>query len=308
MTGNRVVVIGDALIDELRDERGSRSFPGGAALNVAVGLRLLGAETTLVAMLGDDEDAVEIRGHLARWDVRLVSSFSRFGTSRAVSDRRGGEPTYAFNEAAQRRHIDFGPLARAAIDAADYVVVSCYPFDRDDEASALAAAVADPGRRLVLDPNPRAGMMSDRGAFVRNLEAAAAESFLVKVGDEDAALLYSADLAAVQARLHGLGAGVVLGTAGPAGASVVADELRVDVPVAELPGPIVDTMGAGDATLASVITSLLGAGLPADAADWEAVLRRAMLVAAATCRAEGALLRLPEALAGPEQAPGAVRP
>ena len=34
----RVVVVGDALIDELRDDRGVREFVGGAALNVAVGL------------------------------------------------------------------------------------------------------------------------------------------------------------------------------------------------------------------------------------------------------------------------------
>ena len=33
-----IVVIGDALIDELRDEHGVREFVGGAALNVAVGL------------------------------------------------------------------------------------------------------------------------------------------------------------------------------------------------------------------------------------------------------------------------------
>lgn len=295
MTGNKVVVIGDALIDELRDESGSRSFPGGAALNVAVGLRLLGAETTLIAMVGDDEDAVQIRGHLTRGGVQLVSSFSRYGTSRAVSDRRGGEPTYAFNLAAQRRHIDFGPLARAAIDAADLVVVSCYPFDRDDEAHGLAAVVADPAERLVIDPNPRAGMMSNRDTFVRNFEAAAASSLLVKVGDEDARLLYSSDLQALQARLHTLGARVVLGTAGAAGASVVtSDGLQVDVPIADMAGPIVDTMGAGDATLASVITSLLTAGLPADAADWQAVLHRSMQIAAATCREEGALLQTPE--------------
>ena len=34
----RVVVVGDALIDELRDDTGVREFVGGAALNVAVGL------------------------------------------------------------------------------------------------------------------------------------------------------------------------------------------------------------------------------------------------------------------------------
>ena len=34
---SRVVVVGDALIDEIRDVAGSRDVVGGAALNVAVG-------------------------------------------------------------------------------------------------------------------------------------------------------------------------------------------------------------------------------------------------------------------------------
>ena len=49
-----VVVVGDALIDELRDDHGVREFVGGAALNVAVGLAQLGVPATLVAKLGDD--------------------------------------------------------------------------------------------------------------------------------------------------------------------------------------------------------------------------------------------------------------
>ncbi|WP_368665902.1 PfkB family carbohydrate kinase [Cryobacterium sp. Y62] len=47
----RVAVVGDALIDVLRDSEASREFPGGAALNVAVGLAVLGVPTTLMAPL-----------------------------------------------------------------------------------------------------------------------------------------------------------------------------------------------------------------------------------------------------------------
>ena len=50
----RVVVIGDELIDEIRDEHGTRDVVGGAALNVAVGLSRLGVPSTLVAMVADD--------------------------------------------------------------------------------------------------------------------------------------------------------------------------------------------------------------------------------------------------------------
>ena len=67
----------------------------------------------------------------------------------------------------------------------------------------------------------------------------------------------------------------------------------VSAPISVLPGPIVDTMGAGDSTLSSLIAELVREGAPASAHGWKAALDRAMDVAAATCRAEGALLRQP---------------
>lgn len=64
-----VVVIGDALIDELRDDAGVKEFVGGAALNVAVGLSRLGVPTTLIAMVGDDEAGAKIRAYLDDYGV-----------------------------------------------------------------------------------------------------------------------------------------------------------------------------------------------------------------------------------------------
>ena len=86
----------------------------------------------------------------------------------------------------------------------------------------------------------------------------------------------------------------MLATAGRAGASVAQGaDLLVGEPIAVLPGAVVDTMGAGDATLASTVQTMLTRGVPTDAAGWQALLADAMLIAAATCRQEGALLRVP---------------
>lgn len=289
------VVIGDALIDEIRDEKGVREFVGGAALNVAVGLRRLGVATTLIAMVGDDEPGDHIREYLADHDVALIGSVAPRGSSRAVVTRSAsGEPTYVFNEAAQRRSIRYGDEARAAIDAADVVAVSCFPFDVPAEVDAVAAALGE--TRLVIDPNPRSGMLSDRAEFVRGFERLAARAALVKVGADDAALLYDGDLHALRARLRELGVASVLATAGSDGAVLESDAGTVTAPIAALPGPIVDTVGAGDATLAAVVAGL-AEGDPTTDAGWQVLLDRAMAVAAATCRAEGGLLRTPESLA-----------
>jgi fructokinase len=56
---------------------------------------------------------------------------------------------------------------------------------------------------------------------------------------------------------------------------------------------VIDTMGAGDATLASFIVFLLTEGTPSGEADWRRCLQRAMDVAGATCRSAGAALVAP---------------
>ncbi|PWC05703.1 PfkB family carbohydrate kinase [Agromyces badenianii] len=298
----RVTVIGDALIDELRDPHGSREFVGGAALNVAVGLALLGEQVTLVAMLGDDEPATRIRSYLRDYGVRLVESPSAHGTSRAISDRADGEPRYEFNEAAQRRRIRFDETTRAAIDEADLVVVSCFPFDDDEQVAELVDAVARPGERLAIDGNPRAGMLHDRDAFLEHFTRVAGGALLAKVGDEDAELLIGAPLPELVDRVRAAGASgagasgagpAVLATAGRDGATLFDGERVVRAGIVELPGAVVDTMGAGDATLSAMVHHLAVHGVPGSTEEWADALASAMAIAAATVRHEGALLRLP---------------
>ena len=295
---DRVVVIGDALIDELRDDTGVREFVGGAALNVAVGLTRLGVPTTLIAMLGEDEAADHIRAYLADYGVDLIASPSELGSSRAVSTRSAsGDPVYEFNAAAQARGIRYDDHVRAAIASAHIVAVSCYPFDNVEQTRLLAEALHGSSGTLAIDPNPRSGMMSDSAEFVRGFEALAADAELVKVGEDDAVLLYGEPLDALRARLVDLGVDAVLATQGSAGATIEAGEIVVTRPISDLPGRIVDTMGAGDAAFAATVAAL-AEGWPADEDGWRTALSRAMDVAAATCRFEGALLRLPESLQG----------
>ncbi|MFJ2550944.1 PfkB family carbohydrate kinase [Microbacterium sp. NPDC087591] len=290
-----VVVIGDALIDEIRDDSGVRELVGGAALNVAVGLRRLGVETTLIAMVGDDEAGAHIREYLSDHGVRLISSEAPHGSSRAIVQRAAnGEPHYVFNDAAQQRSIRYSDEARRAIADAGLVAISCFPFDVPAEVGALVDALGD--ARVAVDPNPRTGMLRDRAEFVRGFERLAAGAAIVKVGADDAAILYDGDLDALRVRLRDLGAAAVLATAGADGATIDTDTGVASAPIAQLPGVVIDTVGAGDATLAAVSEGLV-AQSPTGLEEWRALLARAMDVAAATCRAEGGLLRTPESLA-----------
>jgi fructokinase len=250
----------------------------------------------LIAMVGDDEPGAHIRSYLADYGVELVATESSLGTARAVSVRTdGGEPEYDFNEASQQRRIRFGDDAQRAIADAPIVVVSCFAFDGAEQAAELIDAVKSAGVPVAIDPNPRSGMMRDKAEFVRGFEALAAGATLVKVGEDDATLLYDEPLDWLRERLVDLGVGAVLATEGAAGGTLEAGDVVVTAPVTALPGRIVDTMGAGDAAFAAAIASLLDRE-PGGEDEWAETLKSAMDAAAATCRFEGALLRTPAAL------------
>ncbi|WP_316312462.1 carbohydrate kinase family protein, partial [Clavibacter michiganensis] len=241
-----IVVVGDALIDLIREGGQETAFVGGAALNVAVGLAILGHRVQLVAMVGDDEHGGRIRAELDEHGVELIATVGPSGTSVAVSEREDGEPRYSFNEAAWNRRVRIGEAERAALDAASLVVVSCFPYDDHAQADELLAAVRDPRERLLVDPNPRAGMLHDAARFRAGFARAAAESLLVKIGDDDTALLGLGALADARAELHATGSRLVLATEGPRGASVQLEGgAVVAAGIAPDPRPIVDTMGAG---------------------------------------------------------------
>ena len=67
-----VVVIGDALIDEFEHDGQTVEAVGGAALNVALGIRILKRRSALIAMVGDDEAGDAIARHVREADVALL--------------------------------------------------------------------------------------------------------------------------------------------------------------------------------------------------------------------------------------------
>lgn len=283
----RVVVIGDALIDELVDDEGTAHHVGGSALNVAVGLSILGVPASLVAMIGDDVDGALIRGHLADFGVELLPTITPAGTGIARSERVDGEPRYTFSESMVARALDFDAAQRAAIADADIVAVSGFPFDVPAQVHLLSEAVA--GRpHVAVDPNPRTGLLHDAGAFRRALEAFGGTAQLIKLGDDDARLLWDEPLADLAPRLLARYP-YVLTTEGRAGAALRIGDARWRHPSLATPDAVVDTMGAGDSVFASVLADVAAFGIRD--IDWFDALQRAMRIAAATVAHPGALLR-----------------
>jgi fructokinase len=285
----RVVVIGDALIDELVDDEGTAHHVGGSALNVAVGLSILGVPASLVAMIGDDVDGALIRGHLADFGVELLPTITPHGTGIARSERVDGEPRYGFSESMAGRAIAFDDAQRTRIADAEIVAISGFPFDAPGQFELLADAVA--GRpHVAVDPNPRLGLLHDGEAFRRALEGFGGTAQLIKLGDDDARLLWNEPVAELAPRLLARYP-YVLTTEGGAGASIRIGDARWRHPSLVTPETHVDTMGAGDAVFASVLAEIATLGIRD--IDWFDALERAMRIAAATVAQPGAQLRLP---------------
>ena len=107
-------------------------------------------------------------------------------------------------------------------------------------------------------------------------------------------MLYAGERKAAVTRLFHLGVATVLHTHGADGASIhTKSGASVSAGAAPRTSPIIDTMGAGDATLATVISFILRQGMPENAGAWRDCLQEAMQVAGATCAHAGGALMLP---------------
>lgn len=294
-----VLSIGDGIIDAVELTPGSiEHFPGGAALNLAVGIARLGLTSQLVTRFGSDRYGFRIERYLREEHVQVFNPPNVDFTGVALSRRENGEPTYEFTAEMFRRRIAFTQAVMQAIGEASVVAVNSFPFDDPGQTDALVAALEKASGLTVIDPNPRPRLIADMAAYREGAEKAMAVASLVKLSDEDVGLFYGGDGIGAVARLFSLGIETLLLTHGSEGASLQTKAgLSVKVEIAPHTKPIVDTMGAGDATLATVIAYIVRQGMPKTSGEWRNCLEEAMRVAAATCASPGGALRLPEELA-----------
>lgn len=287
--------IGDGIIDAVEARPGVvERFPGGAALNLAVGAARLGLAAQLATRFGLDQNGFLLANFLRREGVRVFNPPNVDFTGVVLSTRTEGEPTYHFTPAMFRRRILFDNAMKAAIATANSVAVNSFPFDNPREVDALVDALGGAQGLVVVDPNPRPNLIADMALYRTGAERAIAVAGLAKLSDEDARLLYDLPAGKLAERLFAIGVGTVLFTHGGEGASIATrGGLDLSVPIASGEGPVVDTMGGGDATLATALAWILRNGMPSAREAWQECLAEAMQVAAATCASLGASLVVP---------------
>lgn len=254
-----VLVVGEALVDVVRQQGSEQDHPGGSAANAAVALARLGHEVWMATGWADDAHGAILAGHLAANGVQLAGDPSVLArTSTATATIRGdGSAHYDFDIAS----VLGTPVLPSDASA---VVVACGSIAAVVEPAASTVRREVERRRgealCYLDVNARPAATGSGPEVVERLERLAAACHLVKASDEDLAALWpgASEDEAVD-RLLGLGPGAVVVTRGSLGSSWCARDGRVDVET--VPVEVADTIGAGDTLGAAVVHGLRQRGV-----------------------------------------------
>jgi sugar/nucleoside kinase (ribokinase family) len=271
-----VLTFGEALVGYGSTETGLREathftrFPGGADLNVAVGLTRLGIRATWASVLGDDPHGDYLTDSVA--DLGITALVRRAAGPTALMFKAGGherdpEVLQIRSGTAFARHADAllhaDVLAMEGIDHLHLtgIALGISPVVRATALSLLEAALAT-GVSVSFDPNLRLNLWPDRDEMRTVINTVAARARVVLPGFEEGRLLTGADDPTAIAETYlRAGAGEVVVKLGADGARA----FTTDGQAAEArPFDVnpVDTVGAGDGFAAGYLAALLnGAGL-----------------------------------------------
>ena len=257
-----VVVLGECLVDVVDAPSGISRHVGGAPANVARGIARGGHDVVLVTCLGPDSEGRFAAAELFRQGVRVAKESHRpfsTPTSTIRIDRNGHMDHEIRFDAGWS--IEVPPMHESQLVHTGSAAL----FDsRVGDAMLRAATRTRP--LLTVDPNVRPGATYDQ-QLVARFEAAAAIATIIKLSDEDAQILYPKwTVDQILDRMRGLGATVTVVTHGRNGAVGVGPSGRFKVPGYRVHE--IDTVGAGDAYMASLILSLLDEPTDFGSAAW----------------------------------------
>lgn len=290
-----MLVAGESLVDVVIGPDGEtiEVAPGGAPLNIAVGLARLGVPTHLLTTFGRDHHGELVERHLAESGVTVhpgARGSARTSVARALLDAHH-QATYEFE-------LTWDPPPATLPPHCGAVHVGSLGTVTEPGAARVAAVAAqarEAGLVVSYDPNVRPAVLGDVTDPWDDVRRHAAGATVVKMSDQDAEHLQPGrsldDL--IDELLGGAHTALAAVTRGEHGMRLASAQDRVDVPAPVV--QVVDTVGAGDACMAGLLAALHSRGRlgleglrTLSATDLRAVGSEAAAVAAFTCSRRGA--------------------
>ncbi|MFZ9418367.1 MAG: carbohydrate kinase family protein [Sediminibacterium sp.] len=304
---NKVLCIGEALIDMICTDRGTslskgQNFlkkAGGAPANVAAAIAALGAEVDMAAKVGKDPFGMHIVELLKEMGVNtkwVLQDPNHFTTFAFVSLMEDGERDFYFNRGAD------GQLSKedlSELNLKEYSIVhfgsatGFLPGPLQDayldllEKSKKAGAIIsfDPNYRHLLFPNNTKSFIDQCWPFIE-------QSHFFKLSDEEAMLITGCDsVQHAAAALRKKSKAVFAITMGKEGTLLsMGDHLEMIGSIAITP---VDATGAGDAFVGAVLFQLINSNPSLleqiDIDHWKKMISNANKAGARTCEFMGAM-------------------
>jgi fructokinase len=264
-----IVIAGEALVDMVGDTQYRyRALAGGSCFNVAMAIGRLGLEVGFACPMSSDALGRMLSKTLtdSGATIMLPEAVPEPTPMAVVSIDSSGQPTYAFyREKTADRTIRSQDLI-AALPPSTWLFhvgsVALTQKSDGDEWKAGALAARDRGALISLDPNVRPSLITDIDDYRSRMAEFFTIADLIKISDEDLAEIYpgvdphTAFAGLVEQYSPAL-AILTLGDQGSIGIS--ASGARAEQ-AATIPGPIVDTIGAGDSLQAGLVAALYSGG------------------------------------------------
>ena len=291
----RILAFGEALTDMIRQPGEVwRAVPGGAAWNVARAMRGLGLPAAFAGAISGDAlgDQLFEASQNAGLDTRYVQRVARSPLLAMVVET--APPQYFFiGDDSADLHFDPAALPagwQAAAEWAHFGGISLARAPLSTRLLALAGQLKRAGKRISYDPNFRQ-LMDQR--HDPTLEAMCGLADVIKVSDEDLCGLFRhPDPSFGLAKLRAWNPqALLLLTQGAQGAVLFAGEQSWQARPPSV--AVIDTVGAGDASMAGLMCSLLegdvaGGATGGATGNPERHLRWAVAAGAAACTTAGA--------------------
>ena len=303
-----VTALGELLIDFTEagtSAAGQRLFEqnaGGAPANVLVALQHLGHATAFIGKVGQDMHGEFLTAVLEAEGVccqGLVHSADAFTTLAFVALAETGERTFSFaRKPGADTQLEPAELDRGLIVSSRVFHVGSLSLTDEPARSATLEALRlarEAGCVLSYDPNYRANLWPSEAAAREQMRAIVPQMDLMKVSDEECALLTGcAEPEAAAAALLAQGPKVVAVTLGGDGAYVACSAGGARVP--GFPTRIVDTTGAGDSFWGGFLAGFIECGAAPEQVTLEQAVGFARLgnaVASRCCQGRGGIPSLP---------------
>jgi fructokinase len=298
-----IVVGGENLIDYVQSGHKDglpvyTAIPGGSCYNVALAAARQGYPVSYVTPISNDTLGDLLANRLIEDGVTLAAPRDTAPTSLAVVSVVDSIPSYQFyRQGTAERNVTMGSLAQNTAEDVKIFHIGSLALIIGEDADAWETHFKNlftKGIITALDPNARPIVVTDKPPYIARLLRMLSQTVVLKLSDEDLEYIYP-DMPMMDAFdkiCNMTSASIMVLTQGAKGAIARSRVAEAVVP-AGVANPLVDTVGAGDTFMGTLLGQIHHNGMDANAlanldkAALNELISRAAKAAAINCQSAG---------------------